>query len=1467
VPEKQTVSSIIPPAKPVKEEPSTAQQYGGLFLKGLLMSTVASTQSEEDKLIEGKKYRPAIVDQLGATINLGKMGLDLGRTALGYEATDPLDPNGYVAKSVERLGAANDRINEDFGINNAENALQLATEIGGGLVVPAKVPRVGKIGAPGRAIDAASTKLKSLGVVGKTVNGVNKVVFELAVPLRNTKLSVAVPANQAFGIGIQETVDGVLRDVDEYEENDVYNGVIDYLANSSTVAKPEGDFYPKELQTVFTTYFNKGYPVEELAAMMDQQGYEYDLNKLTEQVAMRDQMVADRTFQPVEVVVAPEDAEAFQRAIEKKGIYTTVPDIQRLSRMLMGVTIPDGEAARMLKEIQTNTAIAMGDVQDKTPEYKDQKTADRLSANSPLEPVDDEVPSIELEPWQAGAIALAVTLGGYKVYRSIESRIGNILNPPSDDTSIGHYNLPSKATIMQKISAGYSEGDRSIKDVARLTMPVEQANEIIATKNLVNNAGAIGAKTSHVLKTGEFPNSSVRARPIGPLMESYGKNLTPQQKQVLNDALTAATALDDRKQVGYKASAAFTTKSTTELQARVNLAIADPQLKQHLEGTQGVYADTLKYLHNMNMISTADYNKIRAESPNYAPLKKNATVEGLEPKEAKNTEIPGDGAIEGLYSRSKNEDYSSVQDGEAFSPIEYIPTMVTKAVKAAEENKFRHDFLSRIDPSFTVKDSLGNNIPIIRKLPVKSASKVKDKEKAIATYSGDGEVTYWQINQGDLYEALKFSPKQVDEVFNTMRSVQQTFTTGVGNLAGYFRMAISPFFDSQTAIVARPTGTQLGLFSELFNKMGIGTKVAGVDLTALDPSAHVAFLTGGIRGLQADIAGAMANAMTSGMMRRGGVIKDALDTKGAIALRDVLQKHYDMSIRAMIDAEGASSASGLGSGLEHKVDIGLEGIAPDLAKQIALRDVKEATGAFDTMLKASKVPLVYAKAGSIGRTYNMLLRNLQDGTRIQYVAANMPNVKNVSDYKTLMGRARAIVADPAQSGKGTVTTKLNSTVLYHNIAVQEAATYAAKMKADPVGFLTNLTAGILYPAIALHYAPLVMGDEEAVAKNDSRNPAQKGTSITTFGGVEIPVNPSMRVMIGPIINTLDQLMMAPDGTIDPNFAKLIIDWFEDDIPEGNIENAQAAVGQAARSGLTMLAPTGDGSAIPLANTVASLANVDLPASMMFDEAVSPRTAGERNPLAGEGELTDSMFTAYWKNVVSSTIGAGAETGMMILDDIHRATNPDKFTGKQPTSWAGGLRIGQSRVLDAVTSMNSPLEGLMPQATQDHSIYGPDFQIVKDKQNALDNLRNSFNRNIRDAGFTGVSTASGKNKNMPSVVEQDLPDLSGTALDWLGQQVLGEKSTYGLTTKLNKWDKQYSNLTAQMQDVKNSKVTTIQERNRAINEINVKRLAVIEAKRMLIADVENKLRPTLGDGFTFNNLTPKYLEELAKTPLP
>jgi len=43
------------------------------------------------------------------------------------------------------------------------------------------------------------------------------------------------------------------------------------------------------------------------------------------------------------------------------------------------------------------------------------------------------------------------------------------------------------------------------------------------------------------------------------------------------------------------------------------------------------------------------------------------------------------------------------------------------------------------------------------------------------------------------------------------------------------------------------------------------------------------------------------------------------------------------------------------------------------------------------------------------------------------------------------------------------------------------------------------------------------------------------------------------------------------------------------------------------------------------------------------------------------------------------------------------------------------------------------------------------------------------------------------------------------------------------------------------------------------------MAIIEAKRRLIADVENKLRPTLGDGFTMNNLTPEYLEQLAKIP--
>ena len=113
---------------------------------------------------------------------------------------------------------------------------------------------------------------------------------------------------------------------------------------------------------------------------------------------------------------------------------------------------------------------------------------------------------------------------------------------------------------------------------------------------------------------------------------------------------------------------------------------------------------------------------------------------------------------------------------------------------------------------------------------------------------------------------------------------------------------------------------------------------------------------------------------------------------------------------------------------------------------------------------------------------------------------------------------------------------------------------------------------------------------------------------------------------------------------------------------------------------------------------------------------------------------------------------------MMLDDFYRATSSDNLQEGPATSAAAGLRIAASRVEDRARAMNSPFEGLFDNYTKAKSIATAEFTLVDKKATGLENLQKAFNRNIRDAGSTGATTGSGKKSVLPSIIEQDLPDM-------------------------------------------------------------------------------------------------------------
>lgn len=243
--------------------PAPWWQLAGQVPAGLLQTTVADTSLPRDAIrrqelaehapvtsaitslpnplelvgraITGNRdYRPAIFDQPGALYGIIQTLVNTPETPEEQQQF----MESYGGRSIERVGAGYERVNELLGVNDPSNPAEVVANVGGSLLVPiTKNIPITATSLPGRAAQIA----------GRTA-------LELAVPLRQTSLPLATAVAGTVGVGINELVDqsqfadprytgiGDLFGVETNERGEVQNAPEDefaYLAEGQVDQAPD----------------------------------------------------------------------------------------------------------------------------------------------------------------------------------------------------------------------------------------------------------------------------------------------------------------------------------------------------------------------------------------------------------------------------------------------------------------------------------------------------------------------------------------------------------------------------------------------------------------------------------------------------------------------------------------------------------------------------------------------------------------------------------------------------------------------------------------------------------------------------------------------------------------------------------------------------------------------------------------------------------------------------------------------------------------------------------------------------------------------------------------------------------------------------------------------------------------------------------------------------------------------------
>ncbi len=1044
------------------------------------------------------------------------------------------------------------------------------------------------------------------------------------------------------------------------------------------------------------------------------------------------------------------------------------------------------------------------------------------------QPTAQEVDEIEanetLSRWEQGALALgalALGVGAVKAGRGI---IAQNVEAATEGTPTftGKKFRRSRGGFGERLATTTVQQDQPLRNAADEFLSPAHAAEYKHNADLINNV-SIGARVANTFRTGKTPKTNIRTLKLAANAEAYAKELTLDEQRIVSDALLAQSALDDFNRTGTLASLNLTRdgQPTTPAQLRAMVAAArsEPKYVKYMDAVVKANQDLLKFRVARGTLSVEKARELAEMRPNYVRMSRDLETEAVAgdatPFNANKSRGPG-------YERN-DEELQGVQGVTGVgNPFNALMDDWANHIRIAEHNDLRAFWLENMSQA---------NPALVRRIP---NGVTPNTMEGIHQVYQNGKLISYKVSDALASQALEFRPRQSIKELEMMRQIAQNTVTGpLGTLMNGFSFFKSPIYDTTIGMLLKPGNVKLGLINEALSKIN-----PTLNIGSMDPTTLVSAFTGAARYAWDDLRGSMAQNLSEQLIKEHSWLRSAIGDTNVTALRDTLEASYENSIKSLMDETGITSLTMHGSPDPSEVMSGLESITPRynsaMSAQLA-RDTLEARRAGDVgplkpLLAQSKSAFARARATTIARTYGHLLEAMHNGFRYSMVAAN---VKRNPDLAQLASQARRISVDSAQHGSGEKFNKLTSAFMYANLTVQSLAAVGKKIVQEPVQFATNW-ASVALPLAAMHYLAMA-SDPDAREQHAGKSAVQKATSVTTFGGAEIPVDPIMRLSIAPWMVTLDHLTGAHDGNWNRSILDAMSGLLEGDPSDDYTQDMSDILWADAKANFPF-APE----AFPGGTAALAFAGVDPGMSRVTGEASPIRMQG----ISGfdtEQKRTDALLGGWTETMLTALGGSFAQNIIAMADDAHRAyvspnggpaTAIDVALAKYRDTMAKGAGVARPVLFNKYEQM---------QAVTDTN-----WQIVKEKENGIEVAAKLFDANL---GTEGQTTGT-RRGDIPVPEGYEGKSIAGTKNETIASMAKAVRSA--LTTNTQ----QLQDLAKSSEFIRNGYIQTADQKNKAINDVTTKRKYLTLSRRTIIQNYEKSVQDAIGDpDFSFDDYNP------------
>jgi hypothetical protein len=1024
--------------------------------------------------------------------------------------------------------------------------------------------------------------------------------------------------------------------------------------------------------------------------------------------------------------------------------------------------------------------------------------------------LDQQEEDNKLAGWERSAIevgALVTSVGAVHALRAMGVKA---LQQPSFeilDRITGKKFVKSNLSAVDSEVTKILDAHKPIRNVIEQVLAPSNAAKYNHKLDLINNT-AIGGKLRDQFITGRVVGSNRRTVRLAPIAEAYADELSPEEQIQVSDALIKASALDDFKRTKTLAAANLDREGNpltpTDLEKAVNAVKSNPKLNKFFESIQQSFKDKLRFELSRGLISREQYNQMLKDRPNYIELNRN-----LEPDvKAMSQERHQSTANDALGASRSTDEFGGVQGTTgASNPFHSLFGSWSEVVQRAEQNDLRSGLLKDLAANSPL-DAKGK--PIVKQLPI---GQKPYKQENVHQVFVNGQVINYRVSDPALNKSLLFSPRASVQSLEAMRHFYQNLTTGpIATLANGFAVLKSVPYDTVMGMLMRPKGMA---------PAGIINEITGLNLP--DPTVVLGGYTGAVRYLWDDMRGKIATNVAARMYKDNDVLRTMLGSR-ADALSDILASSYENSIKAELDRIGAASHTLHSSPDPSKVAAGLEDIAPafnrsalsQLDRDIADEAMNGNITTFSSLLKQGKNSFARARSTQIASTYQSIMEAMHNGFRYQALATNK---NRITDMDKLGSQLRNLSGDAAKHGGSDAWNKLFGSVMYSNLSAQSLYQLGKIFKNDKVNALTNIFT-TLFGAAALHYGAIAT-DPEAMKKHSDKTPLQKLTSLTSFHGVELPLDPIMRMFTALTFPVIDHISGASNGQWNPHFLEAMDKWLEGDVSREDKEALGKDWDTSVWNALKQNNPF-DPTAIPAGSALLGSLGIDPGMTRITGEPalVRPQQISGLDP---DMQKPDGLTSAGIANLIGSVFSSTGQTLYQITDDMYRAY------GQPGLDDSGGLdRIVKDRYIDNLARSSGPAHVFFKDYESAKGISDTNYLLMKDRNDGIKDALGVYRRNLIFPTITGTDARYSSTINQEQGVLK--PELHGTELGYIAEQAMALDRNF-----LSKYRQALSDLTEQNENVKDEVLTPMNTRvikGKTVIGRNERQNAITEQRKQL-----------------------------------